>query len=83
MNILVTGSNGFIGTNLIKSIKGHSIFQGNRNTINLYSKSSIESFLLKYKINSVIHCAIEGGSRIKEDSVDKLGQLKISSDENL
>lgn len=72
MNILVTGSNGFIGSNLIKSIKGHSIFEGNRNTINLYSKSSIESFLLKYKINSVIHCAIEGGSRIKEDSVDIL-----------
>lgn len=72
MNILVTGSNGFIGSNLIKSIKGHSIFEGNRNTINLYSKSNIESFLIKNKINVIIHCAIEGGSRLKEDNADVL-----------
>lgn len=72
MNILVTGSNGFIGSNLIKSIKNHSVFEGNRNTIDLYSKSNIESFLTKNKINVVIHCAIEGGSRLKQDTSDIL-----------
>ena len=72
MNILITGSNGFIGSSLIKSLKGHSIFEGNRNTINLYSKSNIESFLIKNKINVIIHCAIEGGNRLKEDNADVL-----------
>jgi len=72
MNILVTGANGFIGSNIINQIKDHTLFKGTRNTIDLYCKKSVESFILKNKINCVIHCAIEGGSRLKEDTSDIL-----------
>ena len=70
MNILITGGRGFIGSNIIDQIKGHSLFEGNRDTIDLYSKSSIKDFIRRNKIDAVIHCAIEGGKRLKKDDAD-------------
>jgi len=72
MNILVTGANGFIGSNIINQLKDYTLFKGTRENIDLYNKKNIESFILKNKINCVIHCAIEGGSRLKEDTSDIL-----------
>lgn len=70
MNILVTGANGFIASNLIKLLsinKNFNFFEGNRQNINLFSKNNIEKYLIEHKIDSVIHCAIEGGSRLHTD----------------
>jgi GDP-L-fucose synthase len=71
MNILVTGSNGYIGKSIINSnIKDVVFFHGNRQTINLFDKESIKSFIKQNKIDSIIHCAIEGGSRLKKDDAN-------------
>ena len=68
MNVLITGSNGYIGKSIINfNIEGIKIFHGNRQTINLFDKEAIKFFIKKNKIDSVIHCAIEGGSRLKKD----------------
>ena len=66
MNILVTGSNGYIGRSIINSsIKDVVFFHGNRQTINLFDKESIKTFIKQNKIDCVIHCAIQGTSRLK------------------
>jgi GDP-L-fucose synthase len=73
MNILVTGANGFIGSNIIKSLSNNTrfkFFNGNRNTINLYSIDNIKQYLKENKIDTIIHCAIEGGSRLKKDDAN-------------
>jgi GDP-L-fucose synthase len=73
MNILVTGSNGFIGSNLIKLLSNHdnlNLFQGNRNTIDLYSTDNIEKYLDENNIDTIIHCAIEGGHRLEQDTYE-------------
>ena len=68
MNILITGSNGYIGKSIIRSgIKNTIFFHGNRQTINLFDKESIKIFIKENKIDSIIHCATEGGSRLKKD----------------
>jgi dTDP-4-dehydrorhamnose reductase len=68
MNILITGSNGYFGKSIIRSgIKGAVFFHGNRQTINLFDKESIKNFIKQNKIDSIVHCAIEGGSRLKKD----------------
>lgn len=71
MNVLITGSNGYIGKSIFNSkIEGVKFFHGNRQTINLFDKDSIKSFIKENKIDSIIHCAIEGGSRLKKDDAN-------------
>lgn len=71
MNILVTGANGFIGSNIIELLDNNSnfnFFKCTRTTVNLYSADNIKKYLDENQINAVIHCAIEGGSRLKQDN---------------
>ena len=71
MNILITGSNGYIGRSILNSkIKGATFFHGNRQTINLFDKESIIKFIKQNSIDCIIHCAIEGGSRLKTDEAN-------------
>ena len=71
MNILVTGSNGYIGKSIFNSkIENVKFFHGNRQAINLFDKELIKSFIKENKIDSIIHCAIEGGSRLKTDDAN-------------
>ena len=71
MNILVTGSNGYIGKSIIRSdIKNAIFFHGNRQTINLLDKESIKNFIKENRIDTIVHCAIEGGSRLKTDDAN-------------
>ena len=71
MNVLITGSNGYIGKSIFNSkIENVKFFHGNRQTINLFDKESIKSFIKENKIDSIIHCAIEGGSRLKKDDIN-------------
>jgi GDP-L-fucose synthase len=73
MNILITGSNGFIGSNIIKLLSNnvnYKLFKGNRDSIDLYSIDSIERYIDKNQINTVIHCAIHGGNRLEQDTYE-------------
>lgn len=71
MNILVTGANGFIGSNIIDLLSNNTdfnFFKGTRHNIDLCSIDSVEKYLDENQIDTVIHCAIEGGSRLKQDN---------------
>jgi nucleoside-diphosphate-sugar epimerase len=71
MNVLVTGSNGYIGKSIINSgIKDIIFFHGTRQTIDLYNKDSIKEFIKSNNIDSIIHCAIEGGHRLNKDDAN-------------
>lgn len=74
MDILITGSDGFIGRNLTKQLKqfGHNIYSINKNNCNLFDQSSVEDFfnINNRKYNLIIHTAIEGGRRTKIDNPD-------------
>lgn len=65
MNILITGSSGFIGKNLKDSFsKKYTLFTPTHNQLNLLDESAVLSFFQKNSIDLVIHCAFIGGSRI-------------------
>jgi nucleoside-diphosphate-sugar epimerase len=74
MNILITGANGFIGSNIIKMISDPNIifFKGTRKTIDLFSIDNLYKYIINNKIDGIIHCAIEGGNRLTEDNIDIL-----------
>lgn len=70
MNILVTGSNGYIGSSIINKSKNNKnhYFHGSRENINLLDKNNIIDYIKRNKIDSIIHCAIKGGNRTRTDS---------------
>ena len=75
MNILVTGTNGFIGSNIIRLLSNRTdfkFFQGTRHNLDLYSVDNVEKYINDNQINAVIHCAVEGGHRLKTDTSDIL-----------
>jgi len=83
MNVLVTGSKGYIGKSIINSkIKGINFIEGHRNNINLFDKNCIKEFIEFNKIDSIIHCAIEGGSRLKNDDSNIFYNNLLIFDEN-
>lgn len=73
MNILITGANGFIGSNITKLLSKNvnfNFFKVDRNNIDLFSLNNIERYIEENQIDTVIHCAIEGGNRLKEDTCE-------------
>lgn len=70
MNILVTGANGFIASNIIKTLElnnTNSVFKATKSSLNLYSLYDVRKFIVDNQIESIIHCAIEGGKRLTVD----------------
>jgi len=70
MNILVTGANGFIASNIIKTLELNNtnvIFKATKSSLNLYSLYDVRKFITDNQIESIIHCAIEGGKRLTID----------------
>jgi GDP-L-fucose synthase len=69
MNILITGGNGFIGRNLIKSLNdNHTIFSPNSKELDLTNSNQVDDYLRSKYFDCVIHCAVSGGRRNKLDS---------------
>ena len=70
MNILITGGNGFIATNIYKTIKeDHNVYLTNRQTLDILDRDQVDKFFDDHKVDIVIHTAVSGGSRTKQDDV--------------
>ena len=67
MNILFTGSEGFIARELIKRFKKekyvNKIYEINRKNFNLLNLCDVENYFSNKNIDFVVHCAISGGRR--------------------
>ena len=73
MNILLTGSGGFIGSNLKKHFaEKFNLFTPRSAELDLCDKKAVKEYFSKRKIDLVIHCASVGGARGITDSTDTL-----------
>ena len=71
MNILVTGANGFVASNIIKELEcntSYNVFKTTRKCLNLSCQIDVQEFVFNNSINHIIHCAIEGGKRTINDN---------------
>jgi nucleoside-diphosphate-sugar epimerase len=67
MRIIVLGSNGFIGSNLLRGTDWHGV---PRQQLDLTIQKDVDAFFENQTFDAVIHCAVIGGSRMKTDSGD-------------
>ena len=66
--ILITGGNGYIAKSLYNSLKNsYEITTLTRNNFDLNHFKVLDSYLKHKYFDVVIHCAVSGGSRLKED----------------
>ena len=73
LNILITGGNGFIARNIYKKLKDtHNVYLTNRQTLDVLDKDQVDKFFDNHKIDIVIHTAVSGGSRTKQDNIHAL-----------
>lgn len=71
MDILITGGNGYIAKSLYQNLKDiYNVTIINRNNFDLTNREDTNKWFEGKHFNFVIHTAIKGGSRLKEDSQD-------------
>jgi len=63
----ILGADGFIGRNLVKDLGGVGY---GRKDLNLLDSRAVDEFFNSRSFDVVIHCAVIGGSRLKEDDAD-------------
>jgi len=67
MKVCVLGSNGFVGSNLLKDTDWVGV---TRRELDLTDQHAVEKHFNEHKYDVVIHCAVVGGSRLKPDDGD-------------
>jgi nucleoside-diphosphate-sugar epimerase len=78
MNILITGSNGYIGQKLVNSfISEHNIVKLTRQECDLANVNSVNEWFKNKKFDVVIHTAACGGNRLKKETSDILDENLI------
>lgn len=66
MKIAVIGANGFIGRNVAKYFPNTILIT--RKTMDISNNYQVETFFKIHPVDYIIHCAIEGGSRLYKDT---------------
>lgn len=67
MKILITGSTGYIGRNLVEKLgKKYTLYTPSHKELELLNTNAVEKFFKKNPIDVVIHCTVSGGSRKEE-----------------
>ena len=68
MKILITGVNGYIGKTLLNTLKyEHGVIGLSRNDFDLTNFQLMTNFFQGKYFDVIIHCAVNGGSRLKQD----------------
>lgn len=68
MNILLTGSGGFIGKNLKEYLKSkHTLLTPRSYELNLIDENAVREYFAANKIDFIIHCGSTGGARGIQD----------------
>lgn len=70
MKILITGGSGFVASNITENFKSHEITSICRDDFDLCDPEITKYFFKDKKFDVVLHTAIVGGNRLKEDSKD-------------
>jgi len=69
MNILITGGNGYVAKSLYNAFKDtYNVFSISRNDFDLTAFQSMNDFFQGKYYDVVIHCAVSGGSRLKQET---------------
>ncbi|MEI6880482.1 MAG: NAD-dependent epimerase/dehydratase family protein [Bacteroidota bacterium] len=69
MKVLITGGNGYIAKSIYNKLKDkHDIILITRNDFDLTNSRAVNSFFDKKYFDVLIHTAIVGGSRLKQDN---------------
>jgi len=75
MKILVTGGNGFVGKNLIKSLQDkYDVYSPSSSELDLTDSQQVKTYLQTKYFDVIIHCAIKGGSRLQPDTAETMYQ---------
>lgn len=73
MNILITGSNGFIGKELLRYFsEEHNVIATDRRTLDPTKYESVKNFFENNEVDVVIHAAVNGGRRGHHEDIDVL-----------
>jgi nucleoside-diphosphate-sugar epimerase len=73
MKILITGANGYIGKSIYNSFKDkYEVTATSRKDFDLVDREATKKYLKDRYFDVIIHCAVFGGGRLKEDGVDVL-----------
>lgn len=72
MRILITGGNGFVARNLVKGLYDHELTILTRSHFDLTNTFQTDLFFKDKHFDLVLHCAVEGGSRLQVDGNEVL-----------
>ena len=70
MNILITGGNGFIASNIKNKLSDHEITSISRTDFDLRNPDETNNFFKDKNFDVLLHTAVIGGNRLVEDSKD-------------
>lgn len=68
VKIAVIGANGFIGRNVARHFPNTILVT--RRHLDIMDNQKVEEFFERHPVDWIIHCAVEGGSRLEQDSKD-------------